>query len=459
MNKPLFQIFLLLFFSLSVLSQNECPINCENLVKNGGFEDLNLSAGCPYPGTWFPGYGYFTLGCVIDWSAPQTTPDLLFPNMGFGELDNHVISNYAALCYGGWSNGPSHSETLISENFNTPLLNDQDIEYSLDFNFAVACSTVDQADYENGILVSPPSGGEFQIDFQSGQQVFSQTLGPQYDIRNGFTNVCIQKLPVNFYEEFLSIETTQGVTTNYTEICWAIFDNINISCEITDFPYEIVATELTNNTVRFELQINGISGGNNFVSYLWNFGDGNTSTSGTPTNHTYASEGVYEVCLDVIDDRQCCGQVCTVINLGGKQCDYYVCLDCMSIGVPLATDLEIKNPYSGQVETYSSINTGCCFGNPSGFDYCFGDPGYCLQYNGSGGFQYNELVADINAFLVNHGDPGNAHIVITSIHDPNYPCRNAIIRIDDTKMEFTNLLGRDPISGQSLNCTFTKECN
>ena len=38
------------------------------------------------------------------------------------------------------------------------------------------------------------------------------------------------------------------------------------------------------------------------VSWLWNFGDGNTSTEQNP-EHTYASEGPFTVTLEVMDDQ------------------------------------------------------------------------------------------------------------------------------------------------------------
>ena len=52
------------------------------------------------------------------------------------------------------------------------------------------------------------------------------------------------------------------------------------------------------------------SGGN---AYLWDFGDGNTSTSQNPTN-TYASSGIYTVCLTVSDS---CGtdSTCQTVNV------------------------------------------------------------------------------------------------------------------------------------------------
>lgn len=43
--------------------------------------------------------------------------------------------------------------------------------------------------------------------------------------------------------------------------------------------------------------------------YLWDFGDGNTSTDKNPL-HTYAAEGHYTVCLTLFEDRGCSKQMC-----------------------------------------------------------------------------------------------------------------------------------------------------
>ncbi|MEO1516551.1 MAG: PKD domain-containing protein [Bacteroidota bacterium] len=50
------------------------------------------------------------------------------------------------------------------------------------------------------------------------------------------------------------------------------------------------------------------SSGNN-LTYLWDFGDGNSSTDQNPS-HCYQSEGTFTVCLTVTDDRMCSEQLC-----------------------------------------------------------------------------------------------------------------------------------------------------
>lgn len=60
----------------------------------------------------------------------------------------------------------------------------------------------------------------------------------------------------------------------------------------------------TGQNVSFTEQASGTN-----VTYFWDFGDGNTSTQANPT-HAYASEGLYTVCLTVVDENGCDSTYC-----------------------------------------------------------------------------------------------------------------------------------------------------
>lgn len=51
-------------------------------------------------------------------------------------------------------------------------------------------------------------------------------------------------------------------------------------------------------------------------TYLWNFGDGFTSTSGVPGAHTYLTTGTYTISLVVTDDVGCVKTFSQVVNIG-----------------------------------------------------------------------------------------------------------------------------------------------
>jgi len=53
----------------------------------------------------------------------------------------------------------------------------------------------------------------------------------------------------------------------------------------------------------------------NAISYLWNFGDGNTSATASP-NHLYANGGNYNACLIVTDNCGKTDSICNIISVG-----------------------------------------------------------------------------------------------------------------------------------------------
>ncbi len=60
------------------------------------------------------------------------------------------------------------------------------------------------------------------------------------------------------------------------------------------------------------------SSNSNIISWLWDFGDGNTSTSPNPV-HTYAQPGIYSVCLSVVSSNgreTCCNKICKKLPFG-----------------------------------------------------------------------------------------------------------------------------------------------
>ncbi len=90
----------------------------------------------------------------------------------------------------------------------------------------------------------------------------------------------------------------QPAAVNKVSIC----DTCTLPAPVANFSYADSAL-----TVTFT------DNSSNATSYLWDFGDGNTSTQQNPT-HTYATQGTYKVCLTVSND---CGSdsVCQNITV------------------------------------------------------------------------------------------------------------------------------------------------
>ncbi len=93
------------------------------------------------------------------------------------------------------------------------------------------------------------------------------------------------------------------------------------------------------------------------AKYLWEFGDGSTSTSPTPEHH-YADFGNYELCLTITDEASSCNsQYCDTIGMdeNGK----YYKADGFSINVLDERDiLSIQERIEGQIQVFPNPNNG-----------------------------------------------------------------------------------------------------
>ena len=90
------------------------------------------------------------------------------------------------------------------------------------------------------------------------------------------------------------------------------------------------------------------SSGNN-LSYLWDFGDGNTSTLQYP-NYTYATAGPFNLCLTVDNGNGCSSTYCDSITFGGmvfKQSGFTI-----NVQAPIATAIENENDLISGLNSY-----------------------------------------------------------------------------------------------------------
>ncbi|HRO76568.1 MAG TPA: PKD domain-containing protein [Crocinitomicaceae bacterium] len=99
--------------------------------------------------------------------------------------------------------------------------------------------------------------------------------------------------------------TTYTVSSSVTG-CGTATDNITITVDAyTPQLFTHTTNELTATFTNTE---------ENAVSYAWNFGDGNTSTSENPT-HTYATDGTYNVCLTLTNTCSETETVCANVTV------------------------------------------------------------------------------------------------------------------------------------------------
>lgn len=110
--------------------------------------------------------------------------------------------------------------------------------------------------------------------------------------------------------EFNSTGLTPGLFDITYDIIGFCPDSHTESVEVYQTPVpDYASTAAGHPTVDFmDLSIGTMA------SYLWNFGDGNTSELTNPT-HTYAANGIYTVCLTVTTGNDCTDSICSQIQV------------------------------------------------------------------------------------------------------------------------------------------------
>lgn len=125
------------------------------------------------------------------------------------------------------------------------------------------------------------------------------TVGETYDGEHLYTESGV-------YVVCIVITTTDGCTDEY---CYEITLGDGDGC-VSDF--EFATTGML--TEFFET---ATGGGADIVSYLWNFGDGSTSTAPNP-EHMYDAPGEYEVCLTITTADGCVDTWCDIVTIEGE---------------------------------------------------------------------------------------------------------------------------------------------
>jgi PKD repeat protein len=110
--------------------------------------------------------------------------------------------------------------------------------------------------------------------------------------------------------------TTQSITLNATTANITVTVYSSRGCSATSDPISVTAN--ANPTADFNFSVNGptVNFGNTSTgaaTYLWDFGDGETSTAPF-LSHTYSSGGSYNVCLTATSSAGCTDTECKAVT-------------------------------------------------------------------------------------------------------------------------------------------------
>ncbi|TVR81554.1 MAG: PKD domain-containing protein [Chitinophagaceae bacterium] len=122
-----------------------------------------------------------------------------------------------------------------------------------------------------------------------------------YQWNFGDGNTSTQENPTHTYQQFGSFNVTLEVTDiNGCSQTLTLPDYINIEDPVANF-----TSDTTQGCIPLDVQFTDLSNINPAAtSWIWDFGDGNTSTAQNPL-HTYEDEGIYDVSLIVMNDLGC----------------------------------------------------------------------------------------------------------------------------------------------------------
>lgn len=148
------------------------------------------------------------------------------------------------------------------------------------------------------------------VDFQqTGTSMFGDVVSWEWKFGNGLGTSTEENPSFTFTEAGL-----HNVRLKVTD-SWGCVKVTNVvgAVEVTDPEAAFTADSLgcTWAAINFTNNSTGVQ-----LDYLWDFGDGNTSTEEAPM-HIYQTQGIYNVCLTVTDKYDCVSTIChdNIVNI------------------------------------------------------------------------------------------------------------------------------------------------
>ncbi|MBL0343507.1 MAG: PKD domain-containing protein [Bacteroidetes bacterium] len=286
---------------LSVCNYNPSLVACQmELICNGGFEQGSAITSDP---TWLPTGCFNNFGPntsqITNWEIPWSgTSDIIIRNNNF----NGIPLNWLTTCIGGldtWAatNNDRYAGMVLSEglltNLVAPLV--PGINYTLSFYSVLDACPFGQpvspypADFGFYAVPNLPYSGPAE-ELLGTVTITSTTAGsPQWNFYT-FNFLFNPTSILSPYENLVLRPNTAG--PNF-EVPYFFIDDVSLTT--TSFATFTNTPPCIGTPTNFTCFFNDPS---TIVTYLWNFGDGNTANTQNPSN-IYTIPGYYEVVLTV----------------------------------------------------------------------------------------------------------------------------------------------------------------
>jgi len=369
----------------NLLAGQTCPV----INENGSFEEMIYIPG----GEASIG---ITTGQISNWYATHGTVDYVTPDWNWYDIEG-INSVGGHMCYGNRETH-DHSEGMFTS---VSIHGDDDLLYTLSLDYGTVCESS-----QNGFLnialnnnleegahnwFQFPTAEVFPEVYQDIQVVDRMELLPSSNIEiSGMSNFQVSFVPTGDYQQIWMFTEYEHIQEDFVN-CGIVIDDVKLTATTSALTGITVAELIEEN---FQLSPE-FSKDLDVVSYHWTVDD---VAAGTEEELIYNfTDGIYTICLDIIDSRGACGSTCYELDLtstiaeetNSVSCTYSSCLD--SNGLPNLVGFEFLNGNG----THVSIDE-----NTEGFffPYCDGTPSMC---NG-GESEVDLFIEDLNAYFYNH---------------------------------------------------------
>ena len=265
------------------------------------------------------------LSSSIDIGAGQTSADARFDNIRFWSITRspEEIKMHMASCLSG-------DEPGLDIYYNMDQRDPYDLYDQATGNGAQNAFIASTVSWTSGVQRKEVSSLEVILcasEYTSPSGKILTTSGTYYDTLSSLAG-CDSIITIHLTigsPSSNSVDVTSCGTylwngSNYTEsgiykdtlLSVAGCDSI-VTLNLTVQNFEVIFVQHSDTTAGSALTLINRSKGTN-MTYLWEFGDGQTSSSASPT-HTYADSGTYNLCLTGTDEQNCSDQYCSNITL------------------------------------------------------------------------------------------------------------------------------------------------
>jgi len=205
-------------------------------------------------------------------------------------------------------------------------------------NLIASCSIVDNSN-GNYTFTNTSTGNFNQTHWAFGDGTTSTAANPSHTFSANGTYVLV--LTVN--------DSTNGSCTDY------YLDTIVVTGVVAPLQCAAGFVMYPDTTINNVIVVNSSTGSN--LSYLWDFGDGNTSNTQFPT-HTYATTDNYYLCLTIDDGAGCVDMYCDSIGQNGVVFNKQTGFTINVIAPPLATQINEQTSITNGLTIYPNPSIG-----------------------------------------------------------------------------------------------------